>query len=270
VRNDSPGNVYVELAGCPLAQRPSFIRTRSAATDSSYENWKIGTVEFDSGGIRTVGWQGSTRTLDWTLVKLNSTVTAKAMFNAPMGSLPGAFVPIEAVAPDRDFTKITDRVAKTGITSDLTQGRINGVFSPVRMSEQFPDLTTEEMCVVPCPGYHDFSRPGDSGAWVVTGTAVVGMVLGGSDLKPYRTYVADMRHVFEDIHRVTKLVPTIPADLSWEPDLALQKGVIIYQGFFTSSSPVVRLLRGPHLLNREQVVSFQVSIPNDLSCMTTR
>jgi hypothetical protein len=59
----------------------------------------------------------------------------------------------------------------------------------------------------------------------------------------------------------TELVPTIPADLDWELDLALQKCVMIYQAMFTSSSPVVRLLRGPHLLEREQVVSFQVGIP---------
>jgi hypothetical protein len=36
------------------------------------------------------------------------------------------------------------------------------------------------------------------------------MVIGGSDVTPFRTYAADMRHVFDDIHRMTKMVPTIP------------------------------------------------------------
>ncbi|KAA8905889.1 hypothetical protein FN846DRAFT_949699 [Sphaerosporella brunnea] len=228
---------------------------KTAAADASFENWRIGTVKYDSGGIPTVGWRGWRRTVDWTLVKLKEGLTAKAIFEAPIAAHRGAIqiAPIEFVAPDEDYTRISEVVGKSGISTGFTQGRINGVYSLVRMAETI----TEEMFVLPERAYFQFSSPGDSGAWVITESAVVGIVLGGSEEYPYRTYIADIRHVLQDIHRVTHLVPTIAVDTDREPPEALRTCVMIHHALFTSASPGMRIVRGPHLVDRGSILSLQ-------------
>ncbi|KAA8899144.1 hypothetical protein FN846DRAFT_921107 [Sphaerosporella brunnea] len=85
-------------------------------------------------------------------------------------------------------------------------------------------------------------------------------MLGGSDEPPYRTYVADLSHVLRDIHRVTKFVPTIPSDLEVEHDPLFEHCVVVSHAVFTSGFPVIRSLRAPHLLDRENVVSFNYMV----------
>jgi hypothetical protein len=70
---------------------------------------------------------------------------------------------------------------------------------------------------------------------------VIGMVISGTDSPPYRTYIADMRQIFEEIHRVTTMVPSIPDGESSAPGLSMDL-VTLAHGLFSAHTPKIKLL----------------------------
>jgi hypothetical protein len=152
-------------------------------------------------------------------------------------------------------------VHKTGQETLLTVGRINGVQSDVKMFRQSPSLLTEELMVASKERGPPFSGPGDSGAWVMCGSDVIGMVLGGTDEEPYRTYIADMRQVFEHIHRVTMVVPRVVNDESSKVAIAGSVDlVILYHCLFSPDTPKVKFLSTGRGVAFEQVATLEVRL----------
>jgi hypothetical protein len=230
-------------------------------TEASFESWNIGKVAFASEGIHTAGWKGQNRTVDWALVKLNEATSAEATVKLK-GFGKDNQVVVRGLCPDGDYTALTCPVRKRGQKTLMTEGRINGVYSDVRVFSKSKHIVTEELVVLPHWSNKYFSRSGDSGAWVVDDKAqLIGMVIGGSDVAPFHTYVADMRHVFDDIHRVTKMIPTIPPPQSEPEDseaFDVPEGcVMVYHVVFSPSAPTVRVLSW-RLAVYPQISTFEV------------
>jgi hypothetical protein len=241
----------VEMAEASLAEEP-------------FEKWRIGRVAYDCGALTTAGWKGNRRTVDWALVRLGKSVLPRATVELPTGRE----VSLGGLYPDQecDYTALRMEVHKTGQKTLLTVGRINGVRSDVKMFRQSPSLLTEELMVASKergPPFSAFSAPGDSGAWVMCGSDVIGMVLGGTDEEPYRTYIADMRQVFEHIHRVTMLVPRVVNDESSKVAIAgsaVEHIVILHHCLFSPATPKVKFLSTGRGVVFEQVETLEVRL----------
>jgi hypothetical protein len=244
-----------QLIAIEEEKRSSLEMAERNLANDILEHSNIGHVAFDCKGIRTVGWKGNRRTIDWTLVELNETTTIKPTIELDLKD--DAWV--SRLCAGGDYTALRDKVWKRGQTTLVTQGRLNGVYSPVRMFPKHPEIETAELMVVSETPETPFSRRGDSGAWVVNAKhELIGMVIGGTLKAPFRTYIADMRQVFEDIQDVTKMMPTLVAPGPTEEEIEMFKlCVILTHGLFDDYSPAIHIL-SRRIVYRKHVATLQV------------
>jgi hypothetical protein len=89
--------------------------------------------------------------VDWNLVRLERSVVARPTVQAPKAIGSGAEVEIQGLFPDGDcdYTALGCYVYKNGQKTLLTEGRMNGVYSPIRLFRKAPNLLTQELMVVP-------------------------------------------------------------------------------------------------------------------------
>ncbi|KAK6515174.1 hypothetical protein TWF506_007519 [Arthrobotrys conoides] len=97
---------------------------------------------------------------------------------------------------------LDEEVAKIGMKTGITFGRINGVRDPVNLKEN--RRPTKEWCVVGLKSCHKrFSSAGDSGSLVFNkNLQVVGIITAGCDHANRLTYMTPIRLVLEDIQQV--------------------------------------------------------------------
>ena len=162
-------------------------------------------------------FDGAIRIIDWSLIAIDSTNAARSQTANRIPVFQGLKKHsrydnvdyVDVVAEGSISNRpIGSYVFKLGAVSGLTEGRIASQKSDVDMddSEEF----TTEYCIVNVDN-SSFAKPGDSGTWVVDGKgAAVGYMIGGQNKElPMRTYVSDMRMVFDDIQAQTGHRPQI-------------------------------------------------------------
>jgi hypothetical protein len=87
------------------------------------------------------------------------------------------------------------------------------------------------------------------------------------DSPPYRIYIADMRQIFKEIHRVTNMVPSIPNGESSAPGLSMDL-VTLAHCFFSPDTPKIKLLSEGRAVVNEQVATLEVRLPFEASKTT--
>jgi hypothetical protein len=242
--------------------RLSVELAQASLSQEHFEKWRVGTAAYDCGGLTTSSWKGHKRTVDWTLIKLEGSVITRPTVQVPKALGFGAELEIKGLFPDEecDYTALGCHVYKNGQRTLLTEGQMNGVYSSVQLFRKSPNLLTQELMVIPNQGCDAFSLPGDSGAWVCGSSNVIGMVIGGTNSAPYRTYIADMRQIFKEIHRVTKMVPSIPEAESSAPGPFMDV-VTLSHCLFSAHAPKIKLLSQGRLVVYEDVATLEVRLP---------
>ncbi|KAF3175199.1 hypothetical protein TWF751_004406 [Orbilia oligospora] len=104
--------------------------------------------------------------------------------------------------PDTSDLVLGEEVAKIGMKTGLTFGRINGVKDLVYFKEN--RRPTKEWCIVGSKSSHkQFSSAGDSGSFVFNKSLqVVGIITAGCDHANGLTYMTPIKPVLEDIQQV--------------------------------------------------------------------